>query len=349
MAVAQLALFATEFATDTLTAPSTGRQRVRRVTGRATQAPPLPLAVARRVQRGDVWACGAHRVCCGDSADPATVARLFAGKRAAMCFADPPYGMGIDAWDVPLKDIPAWLSLVASHLTPTAFLLVCQQMPYALAWLNALQASAFRYRDHVVWVKRNITGVALPLPRSHESIYVYSVGRKATYYQTKGRYEDVKLPGVLVDVTTLEGMDRHIKDLRAKVNGTSTPIHDNGYHHKKYAYYPVDSDRSSEMACYTNVWSFLPEHVKHRNGDHAQHATAKPVLLVERALALCSPAGAIVYDPFLGSGTTLIAAQHTGHVAYCCELSATHCDLALARWEAETGQHATRVTPCVTP
>jgi len=61
----------------------------------------------------------------------------------------------------------------------------------------------------------------------------------------------------------------------------------------------------------------------------------KPVALVSRAIENSSIAGQLVLDPFLGSGTTLIAAHRLGRTAYGCEISERYCDVILKRAEAE--------------
>lgn len=73
---------------------------------------------------------------------------------------------------------------------------------------------------------------------------------------------------------------------------------------------------------------------KDRAGDY-QHATQKPVALVEQALTTFSPDAALVYDPFLGSGTTIIAAHRLGRTCYGLELDPKYADVILKRCEAE--------------
>lgn len=68
------------------------------------------------------------------------------------------------------------------------------------------------------------------------------------------------------------------------------------------------------------------------------HPTMKPVKLFERLILNSSRRGENVIDFFGGSGTTLIACEHTGRNAYVMELDETYCSAALARWEEETGQ-----------
>lgn len=68
------------------------------------------------------------------------------------------------------------------------------------------------------------------------------------------------------------------------------------------------------------------------------HPTMKPVKLFERLILNSSRRGENIVDFFGGSGTTLIACEHTGRNAYVMELDETYCSAALARWEEETGQ-----------
>jgi DNA modification methylase len=73
----------------------------------------------------------------------------------------------------------------------------------------------------------------------------------------------------------------------------------------------------------------------------------KPLELVERAIENSSRAGELVLDVFLGSGTTLIAAERTGRVCAALELDPHYVDVAVARWEAFTGCAAVKAEPVV--
>ena len=70
------------------------------------------------------------------------------------------------------------------------------------------------------------------------------------------------------------------------------------------------------------------------------HPTMKPVSLVERAIQNSSRKGDLVFDPFGGSGTTLIAAENTGRKAALLELDPKYVDVAVERWQQFTGQQA---------
>ena len=70
------------------------------------------------------------------------------------------------------------------------------------------------------------------------------------------------------------------------------------------------------------------------------HPTMKPLELVERALENSSRPGEVVLDLFLGSGSTLVAAERTGRTCYALELDEHYASLAIARWEAFSGERA---------
>ena len=82
-----------------------------------------------------------------------------------------------------------------------------------------------------------------------------------------------------------------------------------------------------------------------RTADNAPtgHASQKPVRLFEIPIANHTLPGEALYDPFVGSGTMVIAAQKTGRVAYAMDLDPRYVQAAVTRWEQFTGQRATRL------
>jgi DNA modification methylase len=75
-----------------------------------------------------------------------------------------------------------------------------------------------------------------------------------------------------------------------------------------------------------------------------KHSTQKPVECMRRPILNNSNPGQAVYEPFLGSGTTLIAAHSTGRVCLAVELDPLFVDVAIRRWQAFTGETATRLS-----
>ena len=72
------------------------------------------------------------------------------------------------------------------------------------------------------------------------------------------------------------------------------------------------------------------------------HPTMKPVELIARLVQNSSAVGEVLYEPFCGSGTTLIAAEQLGRKCYGMEISPAYCDVIVKRWETLTGRKATR-------
>jgi DNA methylase len=95
----------------------------------------------------------------------------------------------------------------------------------------------------------------------------------------------------------------------------------------------------------TNVWDYPGVNTMRfgRLEELAMHPTVKPVALVADAIKDCSRRKGVVLDAFMGSGTTLIAAERTGRRARGIELDPAYVDVAVRRWQAYTGKHATLV------
>jgi hypothetical protein len=87
-----------------------------------------------------------------------------------------------------------------------------------------------------------------------------------------------------------------------------------------------------------NVWTYpgTNSFKSGRQQDLALHPTVKPVSLVADALRDCSIKGDVVLDLFMGSGTTIMAAEKVGRRAYGMELDPLYVDVAIRRWKAAT-------------
>lgn len=79
---------------------------------------------------------------------------------------------------------------------------------------------------------------------------------------------------------------------------------------------------------------------KDKSNGIAVHGTQKPVECMRRPILNNSSPGQAVYEPFMGSGTTLIAAETTGRVCFGVELNPAYVDVAIERWQSFTGQEA---------
>ena len=84
--------------------------------------------------------------------------------------------------------------------------------------------------------------------------------------------------------------------------------------------------------------------MRHKGGLGAagSHPAVFPVALVEAVLTAFSDPGDLIYEPFCGSGTQLVAAERAGRRCFAMELDPVYCDVAVRRWEIATGRTATR-------
>ena len=94
----------------------------------------------------------------------------------------------------------------------------------------------------------------------------------------------------------------------------------------------------------SNVWHYPGANSFSRSSSEgdllALHPTVKPVALVADAIMDCSGRGDLVLDPFLGSGTTVIASERTGRICYGMELDPGYVDTVIRRWQKFTNLEA---------
>ena len=247
---------------------------------------------AHGAQRGDLWALGDHRLLCGDATDEADVSRLLDGKRAAMCFTDPPYNVaygdhgGRQAGTRKRR-------LENDALSPDQWEVFCR------GWAEQLLA--------------NVDGALYICMSTREWPVVSRV-----LAEEGGHWSD----------TIIWAKDRFVLG-RADYQRQYEPI---WYGWREGAQHHWCGDRDQG-----DVWT-IP-----RPADSPLHPTMKPLALVERAIDNSSRAGDVVLDLFLGSGTTLIAAERTGRVCYGMELDPHYAQVAVLRWQAFTGEQARRI------
>jgi DNA modification methylase len=93
----------------------------------------------------------------------------------------------------------------------------------------------------------------------------------------------------------------------------------------------------------SNVWSYAGSNSfrSGRSADLAIHPTVKPVALVADAMRDCTRRDDVVLDPFMGVGTTILAAERVGRRAYGIEIDPLYVDAAVRRWQATTKADAT--------
>jgi len=258
-------------------------------------------------QPGDLWLLGKHRVLCANSLEETSFTALMATRRAHVAFIDPPYNVRIDG-----------------HVCGNGSI-HHREFPMASGEMNEFEFAAFLTTSLRLLSRYSTNGSA------H---FVCMDWRHADQLLAAGKQNYNSLLNICVWVKKNAGMGSFYRSQHELVfvfrNGTAP--HRNNVKLGQYG-------RNR-----TNVWDYPGASTFSRNGDEgnllALHPTVKPVSLVADALLDCSARGDIVLDSFLGSGSTLIAAERVGRVCYGIEIDPLYVDVAIRRWQRHTGDHA---------
>lgn len=156
----------------------------------------IPKDVEARVQPGDVWALGPHRLICGDSLDPVVVARLMKGEQARMVFTDPPYNVPIDghvsgkgairhrefamaSGEMTASEFTDFLRRVFSnlvaHAEDGAIHFICMDWRHMGEVMAASQGIYSELKNLIVWAKDS-GGMGTFYRSRHELIFAYKQG-----------------------------------------------------------------------------------------------------------------------------------------------------------------------------
>jgi site-specific DNA-methyltransferase (adenine-specific) len=258
-------------------------------------------------------------------------------KSVDAVITDPPYGIGVSHWDKAI-DIEAFTKEVKR--VSKDFYCFFGQMPTVVNWINEANNQRMKYREHIVWVKRNVTPAGR-LSRCQESIFVY--GDRPKFYQTRGPFEDVKIPGVLFDVASIEGIQRAYSEAQAMLQDKPLSRERGQFRQpefKRIANFPNQMERAVKDCNYTNVWSFLPPQYSVGRAGKGEnfHPTEKPIEVIKRLVEMLVPENGIVLDCFAGSGTTAIAALNTGRNYILMEKESEYIEVIHKRIAAHTVQ-----------
>jgi DNA modification methylase len=256
---------------------------------------------------GDVWLPGRHRLLCGNALDPAAFALLMGEEGAAMGFTDPPFNVRIDGHAS---------GLGAIHHRP---------FPMASGEMDRSEFTAF-----LSGAFRNLAASSV----DGSLHYVCMDWRHVEELLAAGRDAYGELKNVCVWVKHNAGMGSLYRSQHELVFVFK---HGRNGHRNNVQLGQFGRNRS-------NVWNYPGANSFARCGEEgnllALHPTVKPVAMVADAILDCSARGDIVLDAFLGSGTTLIAAERTGRRCYGIELDPGYVDTIVRRWQTLTGESA---------
>ena len=265
----------------------------------------VPEVEAKAVSRtGDLWTLSKHRLLCGDSREPGHVKKLMGTARAAMVFTDPPYNVRISSVQGRGKIKHREFAAASGEMSQAQF------TDFLAEWMHL----AARYSGD-----GSIVFCCMDWRHLGECI---AAGERAF----------TELKNVVVWVKSNAGQgsfyrSRHEMILVFK-NGNAS--HQNNIELGKYG-------RSR-----SNVWEYAGINTfrKDRLAELTVHPTVKPVALVADAMRDCSRRGDIVLDPFMGSGSTILAAEKVGRRGYGIEIDPQYVDVAIRRWQAFTKSDA---------
>lgn len=252
---------------------------------------------------GDVWFLDDHILCCGDSLEPASYECFPAGTKAAMVFADAPYNIPINGHVSGLGRIKhREFAQASGEMSVQAFTDFLSRAMSQAAQFSAVGALHFWCMDwrHVQEVLT--AGVASAMEHLNLCVWAKTNGGMGGLYRS-----------------------RH--ELVFVFRNGSTPHTNN-----------VQLGRFGRNR--TNVWNYPGANVPSGGKALKYHPTPKPVALVADAILDCTVRGEGVLDPFLGSGTTLLACHRTGRRLFGIELDPLYVDTAVERWQKKTGRNA---------
>ena len=255
-----------------------------------------------RVQPGDIWQLGEHRVACGDGRDAVFLQRLIGeGETVDCAFLDPPYNVKING-HANAKGRHREFAMASGEMTETEFrtfladtLGACARVSrdgavhfVCMDWrhMEDVTASVDGVYDDLlnicVWNKSN-AGMGALYRSKHEMVFVYRVGSAS-----------------------------HTNNVELGKHGRNR----------------------------TNVWDYpsVNSMKGSRREDLALHPTVKPVAMVADAYCDVTKQGELVLDIFLGSGTSLIAAERVGRRFRGLDIDPAYVDLAMQRWSDLTGK-----------
>ena len=258
-------------------------------------------------EAGDLWQLGEHRVLCGSALQVESFGFLMAGQRADVVFVDPPYNVVIDGHAGGHGSIHhREFAMASGEMDQEEFI------AFLTSSLRLLAKFSTRGSVHFVCMDwRHAEELLAAGEQTYDSllnlcVWVKNNGGMGSFYRSRHElvfvYRNGKAP--------------HRNNVQLGQYGRNR----------------------------TNVWEYPGIHTLSRQGDEgnllALHPTVKPVALVADALLDCSARGQIVLDSFLGSGSTLIAAERVGRICYGIEIDPLYVDTAVRRWQRHTGENA---------
>jgi len=272
---------------------------------KADQAPPLPDVAATRP--GDLWLLGSHRVLSGDATDAQDVARLLGERKPGLMVTDPPYGIELDS---------EWRDRAGLNGCGPA------EPSYLKKRTEGHKETTISGDTRADWSD------AFALVPSLEVAYVFHASK----------FTSEVLAGLL-----RIGFVHHQQIIWNKQRTVLTRTHYWFQHEPVWYVRKKNAPWYGKAGENSTVWdSPSPKFIMGGSDEEKfDHPTQKPVELMRRPVLNHTKRGEVVYDPFLGSGTTLAAAELTERVCLGIELDPKYVDVVVTRWQSLVGREAT--------
>jgi DNA modification methylase len=267
--------------------------------------PPVPVTPVSRV--GDLWICGSNRVLCGDATDPAAVSRLLGDQKPFLMVVDPPYGIELDS---------EWRDKAGINKHGPA------EPSYLKHRTKGHQQTTISGDTRADWSE------AFALVPSLEVAYVWHAS---------------KFTREVLDGLLRIGFVHHQQIIWDKGRAVLTRTHYWFGHEPAWYVRKKNAPWYGKAGENSTIWnSPSPKFIMGAsNEEKFDHPTQKPVELMRKSILNHTKPGELVYDPFLGSGTTLAAAEVTGRTCYGLELDPKYVDVVIQRWQGLSGKKAT--------
>lgn len=264
-------------------------------------APPTdPVARA-----GDLWLLGRHRLLCGSALEPSSWERLLGGQVARMVFTDPPFNVPVSGHVCGLGKVQhAEFAMASGEMSRDEFTAFLGQ------FLSAML-------PHVV--DGGVVDICMDWRHLRELLAAIdanglSLLNLCCWNKTNGGMGSLYRSKHELVAIAKKGTKPHINNVELGKHGR--------YRTNVWDYAGVNSFGSARMR------------------DLADHPTVKPIALVADAIRDVTHHGDIVLDAFMGSGTTLLAAERSGRAGYGAEIEPRYIDVAVRRWQEMTNGNA---------
>lgn len=265
------------------------------------EVPAEPVSIA-----GDLWLCGRHRVLCGDSTGAETVARLLDNRKPLLMVTDPPYGIDLDS---------EWRDR---------------------AGLNGCGPAEASYMKRRTEGHHN-TSISSDTRADWSDAFALVPSLQVAYVWHASKFTSEVLAGLL-----RIGFLHHQQIIWNKGRTVLTRTHYWFQHEPCWYVRKKNAPWYGKPGENSTIWdSPSPKFIMGTSDEEKfDHPTQKPIELMRRPILNHTKPGELVYEPFLGSGTTLAAAEITGRACCGMELDPKYVDVVVMRWQNLTGQAA---------